>query len=177
MPDQTEISAARDDVQRARERIHDTVAELEARVTAPVRTVKQRLDVGQLVHDHPWSALAVAVSAGAIVAASGADTRAASVAVEKAKQGSAAGARAVRAAPSKSREALSSGRSALGGALDALGARLALTLIERLRGPRVAPLPAEPQSGLGFVDNPAPAHEGADAGVPNPSAVSSRPLG
>ena len=170
MPDQTEIAAARDDVQRARDRIHDTVAELEARVTAPVRTVKQRLDVGRMVQEHPWSALAVAVSAGAIVAASGADKRAAAAAVEKARQGGAAGARAARAAPAKGREALSGGRSALGGALDALGARLALTVIERLRGPRVAPLPAEPRSGLGFVEHQAPAHEAAGPTVPIPTA-------
>jgi hypothetical protein len=159
LPDQTEITAARDDVQRARDRIHDTVAELEERVAAPARAVKQRLDVGELVRDHPWSALAVAVSAGAIVAASGADRRATAVAVQKAKQGGAASVRALRAAPAKSREVVSSGRGAVGGALDALGARVALSLIERLRGPRVTPLPPEPQTGLGFVDHTAPAHE------------------
>ena len=175
MPDHTDIAAARDDVQRARDRINDTVAELEARVTAPVRSVKQRLDVSRMVQDHPWAALAVAVSAGAIVATTGVDRRAATVAVEKAKQGGAAGMRAVRAAPAKSREVVSTGRGAVGGALDALGARLALTLIERLRGPRVAPLSPEPQAGLGFVDHAAPVHEAA-ASVDGSSAPASVPV-
>jgi hypothetical protein len=166
LPDNTEIAAARDDVQRAKDRIHDTVAELEARVAAPVRAVRQKLDVAEMVQNHPWAALAVAVSAGAVAAASGADKRAATVVVEKAKQGGTAGLRAARTAPSKS-------RSALGGALDALGARLALSLIEGLRGPRVAPLPPAPQSGLGFVDNTSPAHEPAIAADPHPIAATS----
>jgi hypothetical protein len=154
LPDQAEIAAARDDVQRARDRILDTVAELEERVTTPVRAARQRLDVGQMVQGHPWAALAVAVGAGAVVAASGADERAAAMAVQKARQGGAATVRAARSAPSKSRGALS-------GAMDALGARLALALIDRLRGPRVAPLPPEPHTGLGFVDDPAPVYESA----------------
>jgi hypothetical protein len=166
LPDHSEIAAARDDVQRARDRIHDTVAELEERVAAPVRTVKQRLDVAEMVQGHPWAALAVAVGTGAIVAASGADTRAATVAVQKAKQGGTASVRAARAAPSKS-------RGALAGAVDALGARLALAVIERLRGPRVAPLPPAPHAGLGFVDNTAPAHEPAMAASPHPTAATS----
>jgi len=162
LPDHSGIAAARDDVQRARDRIHDTVAELEERVATPVRAVKQRLDVGEMVQAHPWAALAVALGAGAVVAASGADERAATVVVQKAKQGGAASVRTVRAAPAKSRGALS-------GAMDALGARLALAVIEGLRGPRVAPLPATPQSGLGFVVDAAPAHELAAAADPNPT--------
>jgi hypothetical protein len=168
LPDHSEIAAARDDVQRARDRIHDAVAELEERVAAPVRTVKQRMDVGEMVQGHPWAALAVAVSAGAIVAASGADKRAATVAVQKAKEGGAAGVRAARATPSRT-------RGALRGTLDALGARLAVAVIEGLRAPRVAPLPPAPQSGLGFVDNSEPAM----AASPHPTSerpAASEPL-
>jgi hypothetical protein len=39
--------------------------------------VKQKLDVAQLVREHPWPALGVAVVLGAVVAGSGADTKAA----------------------------------------------------------------------------------------------------
>ncbi|HET9011336.1 MAG TPA: hypothetical protein VFN38_05940, partial [Gemmatimonadaceae bacterium] len=77
MSDQPDISAARDDVQRARDQIADTIAEIEARVTAPVRAVGQRLDAGRAVREHPWAALAVALGAGVAVAVSGADERAA----------------------------------------------------------------------------------------------------
>ena len=151
---QPEIAAARDDVQRTREQLSDTIAELEARVTAPARAVKQRLDVGQMLREHPWAALAVAVGAGAIVARSGADERAAMLAVEKAREGGAAGLRLAREAPARS-------RGAVGAAVDALGAKLALSLVNALREPRVAPLTPEPQDGLGFVANDVPAHEPA----------------
>jgi hypothetical protein len=149
-----EIAEARDDVQRARDQLSDTIAELEERITAPVHAVRRRLDVGQAVADHPWAALAVAVGAGALVATTGADRRVATLAAEQARQGTAAGLRLAREAPSKTRGALSA-------AVDALGAKLATSLIDALREPRVAPLPAEPHAGLGFVDNDAPAHEPA----------------
>ena len=84
---QPEIAAAREDVQRARDHIADTIAELEDRITAPVQAVKRRLDVGQMVREHPWAALAVAVSAGALVGGSGADRRAAAVAADTARAG------------------------------------------------------------------------------------------
>ena len=83
---QPEIAAARDDVQRARDQISDTIAELQDRVTAPVQAVKQRLDVGRVVREHPWAALAVAIGAGVLVASTGADERAAEIAAEQARQ-------------------------------------------------------------------------------------------
>jgi ElaB/YqjD/DUF883 family membrane-anchored ribosome-binding protein len=159
-----DISTARDDVQRTRAQISDTVAEIEARVTAPVRAVKQRLDVGRMVQDHPWAALTTAAALGAIVAASQADRRAASLAAEgarkaaeKAKAGGVAGVRLAREAPSRSRSALTS-------MMDAIGAKVALTIIGALReagGSRSAP---EAHRGLGFVNHDAPAHESDAAG-------------
>ena len=160
-----DLSTARDDVQRTRAQISDTVAEIEARVTAPVRAVKQRLDVGRMVQDHPWAALTTAAALGAIVAASQADRRAASLAAEgarkaaeKAKEGGVAGVRLAREAPSRSRSALTS-------MVDAIGAKVALTVIGALReagGSRSAP---EPHSGLGFVNHDAPAHESDATGA------------
>jgi hypothetical protein len=147
-----EINAARHDVHHARENLSNTIHELEQRITAPVNAARERLDVPGAIQQHPWIALAAALGAGAAVAASGADRRAAAVAVEKARQGGAAGVRAAREAPSR-------GRQALNGAIGAIGARLATTLIEALREPRV-PLPEpEPRDGLGYLENQAPAHE------------------
>jgi hypothetical protein len=147
-----EINAARHDVHHTREHLSYTIDELGRRLTAPVNVVRQRLDVGQAVQRHPWIAVAAALGAGALVATTGADRRAAALAAEKARQGGTAGLRAAREAPSR-------GREAIVGAVGALGARLAMSLIDALREPR-APVPApEPRDGLGFLDNPAPAHE------------------
>jgi ElaB/YqjD/DUF883 family membrane-anchored ribosome-binding protein len=163
VPDYTDvspdISAARDDVQRSRAQVSDTIAEIEARVTAPVRAVKERLDVGRMIQDHPWAALTTAIATGVIVAAAGADRRAASLAAdaarkgaEKAREGSVAGARMAREAPSKSRSALSS-------MMDGIGAKVAVTVIDALREPAGTRPTPEPHSGLGFVHHDAPAHE------------------
>jgi hypothetical protein len=153
---QAEIAAARDDVRGTRAQLSDTIAELEERVTAPLRTVKRSLDVGQMVKDHPWVALTVAVGAGVAVATTGVDAKVGALAVEKARQGGAATVRLTREAPSRTRDALASGVSAL-------GAKLATMLIDVLREPRVAGPASEPHSGIGFVDNPAPAHEPTQA--------------
>jgi hypothetical protein len=160
---QPEIAEAREDVQRARNNISTTVAELEERITAPVQAVKRRLDVGQVVQEHPWAALAVAVGTGALVAGSGADRRAAAATAAKARQGGAAALRATRQGATSARGAASSAPSRSRGvvvaAVDSLSAKLATTLFEALRTPRVAPLSPEPNAGLGFVANPAPPDE------------------
>ena len=163
MPDHAatapDLSTAREDVQRARAQISETVAEIEARVSAPVRAVKQRLDVGRLIQEHPWAALTTAAAMGAAVAASNADQRAASLAAgaarkgaEKAREGGVAGVRLAREAPSKS-------RSALAALVDGIGAKVAVTLIDALRESRTGSVAEEPRAGLGFVRHDAPAHE------------------
>lgn len=138
MSAQPDIAAARDDVQRARTQISDTISEIEARVTAPVRAVTNRLDVGRVIQEHPWAALATAVGVGALVAVTGTDRRAASVAAdaarkgaEKAREGGAASVRLAQEAPSRS-------RLALGSVVDAIGAKLAITIVNALREPSEA---------------------------------------
>jgi ElaB/YqjD/DUF883 family membrane-anchored ribosome-binding protein len=135
---QPDIAAARDDVQRARTQISDTISEIEARVTAPVRAVTNRLDVGRVIQEHPWAALATAVGVGALVAVTGTDRRAASVAAdaarkgaEKAREGGAASVRLAQEAPSRS-------RLALGSVVDAIGAKVAITIVNALREPSEA---------------------------------------
>ena len=56
----------RRDIELTRERMSGTLAELE-----------QKLNVMQLVKDHPWPALALAVGAGVLLSGSGADIKAA----------------------------------------------------------------------------------------------------
>jgi ElaB/YqjD/DUF883 family membrane-anchored ribosome-binding protein len=161
----SDIAAARDDVQRAREQISDTIAEIEARVAAPVRAVKQRLDVGRAIQDHPWAALTTAVAVGAAVGASQADRRAATLAAdaarkgaEKAREGGVAAVRLAREAPSKS-------RGALAALVDGVGAKIAVTLIDALRDSRTTSTTDVPRGGLGFVHHDAPVHEGEPTGA------------
>ena len=66
----------RRDIEQTRERMSTTLTELE-----------QRLNVMQVVRDHPWPALALALGAGLALSASGSDTKAA-VATLAATQGS-----------------------------------------------------------------------------------------
>jgi hypothetical protein len=56
----------RRDIEETRERMSTTLTELE-----------QRLNVVQVVRDHPWPSLALAFGAGLALSASGADTKAA----------------------------------------------------------------------------------------------------
>jgi hypothetical protein len=81
----------RRDIELTRERMSSTLAELE-----------QKLNLTQVVKDHPWPALALAVGAGVLLSGSGADVKAA-----------AATATATRGASSK-----------MGAALDDIVARL-----------------------------------------------------
>jgi hypothetical protein len=162
-----ELSAARDEVRQTRAQLSDTIEEIEQVLTAPVRAVKHRLDVGRVIRNHPWAALTTAASLGAIVAASRTDRRMASLATEaarksaeKVRDGGVAGARMAREAPSKSRTALTS-------IVDALGAKVAVSIIGALRSSdgRSAP---DPHSGLGFVHHDAPAHESEQDPRPMP---------
>ena len=83
------MSEMTEDVQRdialTRERMSETIAELDSRISDRVAAVKEKLDVGQLVQEHPWAALAVAVGVGVLLAGTGADERAARATVRAAK--------------------------------------------------------------------------------------------
>ncbi|MEP6990157.1 MAG: hypothetical protein ABJA80_04435 [bacterium] len=120
-----EIESARSDVERSRVQVTETLAELEERVTAPVAAVRERLDVGALVQGHPWTSLAVAMSAGALVAATGADERVAVAAARAAHDASHATLDAARSAPSKTMGAVSA-------AADAIAVKLALAFIRSI---------------------------------------------
>jgi len=156
----SQIAATREELSSVRDRMSDTVAEIESLVEQRIDTVKTRLDVAQVVRDHPWPALAVAAGLGAALAASGADRKAVETSRNAAKAGAASvrtvSARAASATADAARHAPSRTRGAIVGALDSLAAKLAVSLIDRLREP--APLPVTPEpSGLGYVEEPTPA--------------------
>ena len=70
-------SDIRREMAETRDRMARDVEAIKDHVTSPVRTAKQRLDVAQLVREHPWPALGAAVLLGSIVGSSGADAKAA----------------------------------------------------------------------------------------------------
>ncbi len=73
------------DIALTRERMSETIAELDARISDRVAVVKEKLDLAQLVQDHPWPALAVALGLGVLLAGTGAEAKAARATVRVAK--------------------------------------------------------------------------------------------
>lgn len=132
-----EVESARTEVLRSRAQVAETLATLRERVTEPVDAVRRRLDVADAIQQHPWSALAVALGAGVLVAATGAEARAASAAAEAARRGRDGAAhlaqQAGHAAAEAARHAPSRTRDVFVTAAETLVTRLALSLIASLR--------------------------------------------
>ena len=80
------IVAARHEVMATRQRMADTVAEIEDRVSSTVANAKRKVDVVTLARENPWPALGLAVAAGMALAATGADRKAATATVSAAKR-------------------------------------------------------------------------------------------
>jgi ElaB/YqjD/DUF883 family membrane-anchored ribosome-binding protein len=78
-------AAVRQELAATRERMSETIAELEQRVSGRIDAVKQKVDVVALVKQHPWPSLAVAFVAGVALSASGADRKAAMATARVAK--------------------------------------------------------------------------------------------
>ena len=164
MSTQSEIAAAREQLAAVRDRMSDTAADIEALVSDRVDAVKERVNVVQMIRDNPWPSLAVALGAGVAIAASGADRKAVTAAAEVSRNAARSGAAAVTSASRRAatataetaRTAPSRTRGAIVGALDSLAAKLAVSLIEKLREPATLPTTADP-SGLGYSDAATPA--------------------
>ena len=73
------------DIALTRERMSETIAELDTQISQRVEAVTQKLDVMQLVQDHPWPALAIALGLGVLLGGTGADAKAARGTVRAAK--------------------------------------------------------------------------------------------
>jgi hypothetical protein len=139
-----EVAAARDEVERTRAHISDTIDEIETRLIAPVKAVQQRLDLVQLVRDHPWPALAAAIGVGVAVSVSGADAKAAAMVRGRAIDAGTAAARAARELPTNARGAALGARRAAASYVDGLAGSLLLAVIDRFREPAFTPAPATP---------------------------------
>jgi hypothetical protein len=73
------------DIALTRERMSETIAELDTQISHRVATVKEKLDVMQLAQEHPWPALAIAIGLGVLLGGTGADAKAARATVRAAK--------------------------------------------------------------------------------------------
>lgn len=80
------ISNARREVVRARERMTETIDEIDTGISERVTSAKHKLNVIRFVREHPWSSLGVAVTIGALIGGSGADEKAATAAAAGAKR-------------------------------------------------------------------------------------------
>ena len=83
----TDTSAnIRDEMAETRAEMSLTTAELRARASESVQAAKQKLNVAQLIREHPWPALGVAVALGAAIGGSRADEKAAAATVAGARR-------------------------------------------------------------------------------------------
>ena len=79
-------AAARQEIAATRERISDTIADIEQRVSDRVSSAKEKVDVVALIKRHPWPALGAALLAGVALSATGPDRKAARATKEAAKR-------------------------------------------------------------------------------------------
>lgn len=128
-----DLDAASDDIQRTRAHLADTISELSDRITSPVNAAKEKLNVVELVRNHPWPALAIAMGTGAFIAASGSDVKVASAAVSAGQAGLESATHLAQSAAASARSAPSRSREALSVATDALAAKLVMSFIDNLR--------------------------------------------
>jgi ElaB/YqjD/DUF883 family membrane-anchored ribosome-binding protein len=93
-------ATVRQELAATRARMSGTIAELEQRVSSKVEGVKRKVDVVELVKQHPWPSLAVAFVAGIALSTSGADRRAARATAQAAKRAPGTAKQAARATAS-----------------------------------------------------------------------------
>ncbi len=131
-----ETDAVREDVLRARAQLSDTLAQLSERVTSPINTAKQKLNLVEAARNNPWPALALAVGAGALLSATGSDARIASATVQAGHAGAESARDAAKATAEyvtdSARTAPSKARQAIGDAADSLATKGLLALIATL---------------------------------------------
>ena len=112
-------ASAKQEIAATRERIADTVADIEQRVSDTVASAKQKVDVVELIRQHPWPSLAIGFAAGLALSATGADRRAA---------------RATKEAARRAPDAAKSGVTAAAHATAAGVSQLASAAVDRIKG-------------------------------------------
>ena len=125
-------AVAREEIAATRERISDTIADIEQRMSDTVASAKEKVDVVGLIKQHPWPALTLAFAAGLALSATGADRRAATATKEAAK----------RAPDAAKRGAIEAARAAAAGA-----SQLASAAVDRVKGAPDATDESEKESG------------------------------
>lgn len=101
----------RREIVHTRERMTETIDEIESEISERVTAAKRKLDMTRVVREHPWSALGVAVAIGALIGGTGADEKAAAAtatAAKRAARASADGAKHVVQTVKASRKASAS---------------------------------------------------------------------
>ena len=112
-------AGARLDIAATRERISDTIDDIEQRMSDTVASAKEKVDVVALIRQHPWPSLAIAFVAGVALSATGADRKAARATADAAK----------RAPDAAKRGATSAARATAAGV-----SQLASAAVDRIKG-------------------------------------------
>jgi Protein of unknown function (DUF3618) len=79
-------SNIRREIAHTRERMTETIDQIDSQVSERVSAAKHKMDVMQFAREHPWPALSVAIAIGAFVGGSGADEKAAAATAQGAKR-------------------------------------------------------------------------------------------
>ena len=93
------IDAVRYDIALTNQHMSETAAELRQRVSEKKAQLASRVDVAGFAREHPWIALGIALSAGALLSGTGADAKAARAGVRAVKKSPGAAADLARKVP------------------------------------------------------------------------------
>jgi hypothetical protein len=93
------IDAVRYDIALTNQHMAETAAELRQRLSEKKAQLASRVDVAEFAREHPWIALGIALSAGALLSGTGADAKAARAGVQAAKKSPRAAASLAKKAP------------------------------------------------------------------------------
>lgn len=88
-------AGVRHELAQTRARMSATVETIESRIATDVGAITARVDIAEVIRDHPWTALGAAVAAGLVLARTGADAKAANAAMAAGKKAALATAGAV----------------------------------------------------------------------------------
>lgn len=80
------ISSARHDIARSRERMTETIDEIDIEISERVTAARRKVDLMRVAREHPWPALGTALALGALIGGSGADEKAAAATATAAKR-------------------------------------------------------------------------------------------
>jgi hypothetical protein len=97
-------SNVRREIARTRERMTETIDQIDSEITERVSAAKRKVDLMQLAGEHPWPALTIALALGGLIGASGADEKAAVATASAAKRAAGASSEAAKKVVAKVRE-------------------------------------------------------------------------